>query len=252
MLLDLQQRFLQALLSPHLSDSFPLEPLQIYHANYTGALYATLEEMYPVCKKIVGEKYFKFATNEYITVNRSFSYSLNDYGANFADFVSTLPSAMHLAYLPDVIRLEYLIHESTLGYDARVFNFNEFYKVPAKLHSELKFRLLENGYLLESSFPVDDIWHFNQAHEYRENNDKTSELLSIERAKKFFFVYYIDAKLHINRILREEYLFLQELKLNKTLNDVCENLLNKNVAEDTIAKLLPTFLKRKYIDSFSY
>jgi hypothetical protein len=106
----------------------------------------------------VDERFFAFTAHEYIKSSPPRRVCLHEYGAEFPDFLGGFPPCRHLAYLPDVARLEHQINaalhspaEDALGTDA-------FLDVTLGDYPRLVFRLLPSLRYLESPWPVDRIW----------------------------------------------------------------------------------------------
>jgi len=119
----LQERFLRALkhddsaLRPHIR-ALPQLPmptqLSIYRNNADNARIQALEQCYPVCVRILGGRYFRQLAKAFIRAHPSRHPDLNRYGAEMSSFISELAQTREelqdFAYLPDLVRLEYLHH----------------------------------------------------------------------------------------------------------------------------------------------
>jgi hypothetical protein len=144
----------------------PLPPedprLAIYHgavrANWARALGAA----YPVTRRLVGDAFFDAAAEAYGPRHPSRSGDLGEYGDRFGEFLAAYGPAAALAYLPDVARLEWAVHESAAAADAPALDFAALTRVPADRHGALRLRLHPAVRLLESSHPVVAIWEANQ------------------------------------------------------------------------------------------
>jgi hypothetical protein len=65
----------------------PKQQLSIYQNNVRGALQTSLAQVYPVCRKILGENYFKQLASVYIKKYPSTCHDLNLYGESFSGFI---------------------------------------------------------------------------------------------------------------------------------------------------------------------
>ena len=78
---ELQQKFYEVLQKPDLTNQnnlalliksannlTPNECIEIYRGSILGQLHQVMQEIYPVCLKLVGEKFFKFTVSRYIRV----------------------------------------------------------------------------------------------------------------------------------------------------------------------------------------
>lgn len=136
--------------------------LAIYHgavrANWTRALGAA----YPVVRRLVGDGFFGAAAEGYGLRHPSRSGDLGAFGAHFADFLGAYGPAASLAYLPDVARVEWAVHESAAAADGPSFDFAALARVPAGRHGEVRLHLHPAVRLIECAHPVVAIWEANQ------------------------------------------------------------------------------------------
>jgi len=119
MLLDLQSQFLESIYeqktdflqhvvpSHHLSAS---QSLKIYQDSVYANLIIALSDIYPVCKALVGDEFFDAMAERYIHSQPPNSDRLDDYGANFFEFIAHFEPAKELPYLPDMAKLEWAGH----------------------------------------------------------------------------------------------------------------------------------------------
>lgn len=145
--------------SPNLTN---VRRLSIYRNNVYTTLTNALKEIYPVILRLVDAPFFEYAAVNYIDRYPSTSGDLNDYGADFADFLSGYQPAAQLPYLPDIARLELCCHHAYLAADDPVLDLQKLSEVPAERHCDLHFRLNRSSRLLQSAWPVDEIWRVNQ------------------------------------------------------------------------------------------
>jgi hypothetical protein len=125
-------------------------------ANITNSLILT----YPVIEKLVGEEFFSAMCREFIYITWPKSGNMDDYGAEFPDFLAEFEHAKHLLYLKDVARLEWAFHQSSLADDARITDWSTLAQASDIL--QLQFLVTPSLSLVTSTFPIDKIWHLNQ------------------------------------------------------------------------------------------
>lgn len=89
-----------------------LARLAVYRGNVVGACTKALAGAYPIVAKIVGESFFEGLAREYLRRFPSESGDLNEFGARLAGFVAQFPHTQDLPYLPDVARMEWLVHRA--------------------------------------------------------------------------------------------------------------------------------------------
>jgi uncharacterized protein (UPF0276 family) len=119
----LQQRFGAALFDParsaDLAPALRGDPgrLGIYRGNLRATWSRALGAAYPVLRQLVGTDAFEDLARAYGRTHPSQDPDLVRFGASLADFLDAhAPQAGH-PYLPDVARLEWLVHESHYAAD---------------------------------------------------------------------------------------------------------------------------------------
>lgn len=141
----------------------------LYRRNVIGGRIRALNQIFPVCRKLVGEKYFAQIARSYIESHVSRNQDLSFYGVLFSTFVEDLvaqrPEVRELVYLSDLTRLEWCLHESYYGRDEAPFDFNAFEKVKPGDYGDVSFVLSDSVRLLSSSYPISQIWNFHQGAE---------------------------------------------------------------------------------------
>lgn len=136
--------------------------LAIYHGAVRANWARALASAYPVVRRLVGEAFFDTAAEAYGSAHPSRSGDLGAFGERFADFLAAYEPAAALAYLPDVARLEWAVHESASAADVPPFDFATLQSLPADRHGTVRLRLHPAVRLLESAHPVVAIWEANQ------------------------------------------------------------------------------------------
>lgn len=126
--------------------------MAIYRNNVFGNWRGALESAYPVTRRIVGEAFFAALARAYACAEPSTSGDLSEYGARLAAFTASFEHAQDLPYLPDVARLEWLVHRAYHAAQAPAFD-------PARA---LEARLAPACALLESGWPLVAIWQAHQ------------------------------------------------------------------------------------------
>ncbi len=182
MLRELQQQFLGDLFS---AQEFPLtlcwladngrrrtdEQFGTYRESVIAGITAALAETYPVCKQLVGERFFGAMAARFISNHRSYNPDLNAYGQELADFIDSFAPADALPYLADVARLEWAWNSVLDGSEPPPGNLHELDSVADADTQNLRFKLHGNSVLLASLFPVHRIWQVNQKNAEEEEID---------------------------------------------------------------------------------
>lgn len=168
---ELQAEFRHALLGGGVAalnnlvrdDGLPVDVrVDIYRNNVFVSLKQVLRDTFPVVCRLVDERFFLFATDEFIRNHPPEQACLFAYGARFPDFLAEFPPCRELVYLPDVARLEWLMHVSAQAADFMPASPRALSAIAEDDARNLVFRLDPSLRFLESSWPVDQIWRVNQ------------------------------------------------------------------------------------------
>jgi Putative DNA-binding domain len=135
--------------------------LNIYRNNVFSNYRGALEAVYPVILNLVGPDYFRQAAQRYVQRYPSFSGDIHHYGEKFSELLAGLPGAAELAYLPDVARLEWSIHEAFHAADHERLDPSRLQGIAPEDYPRLRFVLNPAARLLESDFPIRKIWQVN-------------------------------------------------------------------------------------------
>jgi hypothetical protein len=125
-------------------------------------LTAALKATFPVVCRLVDDRFFEYAANEFMRHNLPTSPCLAEYGADFPDFLVSFPPAGSVDYLADVARLEWSV--------GRVLRA-PCPEVPIPLATllsvqgdpaQIRLRTAAAMAYVGSSYPIDRIWRLNQ------------------------------------------------------------------------------------------
>jgi hypothetical protein len=130
----------------------------VYRNNVAGGLTRALEAGFPAVRKLVGEAFFAAMAGVFLRAHPPQSRILMLYGAGFPAFLAGFPPVAHLAYLPDVARLEQAIRESYHAADHQPADLSGL--TPEALLA-CRLHLAPSVRLLRSDWPVQAIWAAN-------------------------------------------------------------------------------------------
>lgn len=217
---SLQSDFVRWMLGEHTSELAEtvagkgLEPaarLQIYRNIIFNNLTAALRTAYPAVLKLVGEDFFAAAAARYIRGYPSTSGNLQDFGAAFADCLGSMPEARTLAYLADMARLEWARQQAYLAADAAPLEPGALAEVADDRQDNLCLALHPSARLLESSYPVLDIWGFCQ--------QDTGERLRLSDAGQRILIWRMDTQIAMRALSAAQYAFVDSLMKQATLSN---------------------------------
>ncbi len=136
--------------------------LRIYRGAILGTLTRALGNIYPVCKRLLGDQFFDGMARIHARNTPSQSADLANYGGEFGDFIASFEPAATLPYLADVARLEWHWHRAFHAADEAAMDLAALNNVPLADTGRIAFRLPASARLLDSNFPVQKIWQVNQ------------------------------------------------------------------------------------------
>ena len=136
--------------------------LQVYRNNAALGLTGALEAVYPVVRRVVGEKFFRYAVAQYIAGHPSRSGDLHEFGECFPSFLQSFDPVAELTYLPDVAQMEWVYHQVFHAAGHPPLDLAALARVPAERQGDLRFELHPAARLLESAYPILRIWQVNQ------------------------------------------------------------------------------------------
>jgi len=177
----------------------------IYRNNITGARVRALGAIYPVCKEIVGEDCFQGMARSFAWQTPDRSEDLNVYGEAFAAFlaeqVRTQEAFSALPYLPELARLEWYWHAAYYAPDDVPFPATGLETLTPDDIERISFPLNASLSLMETGFPVFEIWH---RHREKENVSSVDALGETE----YLCIYREGYESRIERIDRARYALL--------------------------------------------
>jgi hypothetical protein len=142
----------------HADGLTPGARLAIYRHHVTDSLTRVLADTFPVVCRLVDARFFAYAADRYLRAEPPRTPCLFEYGATFPDFLATFGPCRHLAYLPDVARLEWAINVACHADDAPPLDPAALAAVPETGAARLRFRMHPSVVYLGTSWPVDRIW----------------------------------------------------------------------------------------------
>lgn len=138
----------------------PTLRLDLYRNTVLVSLTEALADCFPAVCRLVDERFFRYAASAFVRSHPPARPCLSTYGAEFPGFLAAFPPCRDLAYLPDVARLEWLMHQAAFAEDASPLP-------PAALSGiaepeRLVLALDPSLGLMSSPWPVDRIWSANR------------------------------------------------------------------------------------------
>lgn len=252
-LAELQMQFVESLVAKNTNILSVIKPstqltaqqhLNIYRSSTQGALQKALQEIFPVCLKLVGENFFIGMANAFIEKTHSISFDIGQYGYHFPEHIRHYAPAQALPYLADVACLEWAWHCVFSGPESSSLDFKELTQILEVEWNRILFLLPTNLFLLESHYPIHRIWQVNQD---TFTDDPTIELT---QPRLFYFIIWRqELVVHIDELTYFEWRVLHWLKAGLTIAEVCDNI-TFNFPNGNIVVLLPQLVSKKWISGF--
>ena len=250
----LQNRFLRALkhddaaLQPHLRPLprlSPAEQISIYRNNADNARIHALQECYPVCVKILGERYFRQLAKAFLRAHPSKHPDLNRYGAKMPSFIEELAHTREelndFAYLPDLARLEYLRHRCYYREDDAHTDYALLQKACGEAGRQPRLAVNHTVAVMSSTFPVYEIWREHQGADPRTE-------FARPRQPQRLCVYRENTKPRAEKISDADYLILRSAARSPTLGELIEELADDDhFAERPINRAIPALVARNWL-----
>ncbi|RTZ64678.1 MAG: DUF2063 domain-containing protein [Aquificaceae bacterium] len=210
----------------------------IYKGSVHGVLTQALADMYPVCKELVGDKFFDHVTSKFINQNPPRSAFFADFGEGFSDFLANFEAAKSVAYLADTARLEWLRHTAWNSKNQEPSDFTTLGNYSEEQQLAMSFSLPETASLLQADYQVEQLW---QAHQ--EANDLDLEKIDLFKHLNLL-VWRTDYTIYMQELSTQQIDFLHAVQQNMPLSALAEQF------TEHLADLLSTALGNGWIRSF--
>lgn len=215
------------------------ESLSIYQNSSRAALLNVLRETYAVCVKITGDEFFDAMAMLYINETPSKSPNIDHYGESFPEFIASFPYAKQLPYLSDVARLEWAWHKALHAENVEKFNSTSLAQLPEKDHPNVIFQLPPSATMVASSYPIHDIWHFNQ------EDYEGEPTISLDKGGVKLLVWRQNMDMRIDVLEKDEWDFLSAIKQGIPIGDLDEFLTEDQCTH--MSDMLASFVRKEWI-----
>jgi hypothetical protein len=153
-LVDRDDRAVAALLA----GGVPADRLNIYRNTFVTGVTKALRLTYPAVHRLVGAEFFEGAAATFIAQRPPQAAWLDEYGAEFADFLRDFEPAMSLPYLADVARLEWAVSRALHAADEPPLDLRRLQTLSPEDQSGVAFVPHPSISLLRTEYPADAIW----------------------------------------------------------------------------------------------
>jgi hypothetical protein len=190
--------------------------LNVYRNNALHNYREALRSVYPVLERLVGERFFDYAADQYAIAHPSASGDIHRFGAAMPDFLSTFGPAAALAYLPDTARLEWAMHAVFHAADHAPLSLERLAELAQCSDALLRCTLHPACRLLASSFPIDRIWAVNQP------GVEWDDTLDVDGGGALLLVRRRGFEVELDPLEKGEFALLQALAAGQVLSQACD------------------------------
>ena len=195
--------------------------LNIYRNNVNISLREALSAVYPVVNLLVGDEFFKSMAHNYIKLHPSMSGNLHDFGKHFSQFIKNFSPARKLIYLPDIAKLEWAYHSIFHAANSPTFDIEKLQQVSTTDYGELFFKLSPACTLIDSQYPILQIWKTNKA--LIDNPElEPFEPISLDEGGDLILVLRKDLDIEFHQLSACEFSFLKALQQGDNFFSACD------------------------------
>jgi uncharacterized protein (UPF0276 family) len=152
----------QPALAAHLKPGTPEQRLALYRGNLSATWHKVLASAYPVVAQLVGAEFFAALTRAYGMAHPSDNADLNHFGATFGAFLSGFEHVAAFPYLPDMARLEWLLHRAHYAADGAALQADALAVLTPDAFESARFALHPACTLFASDWAVLPLWQAHQ------------------------------------------------------------------------------------------
>lgn len=249
---EIQQAFYQSLSGSEIDvnlikeialvgQGMPTKRFAIYRNNRNETLTNTLKNTYPVCLKLVGERFFNAMAKAYILNNASYSPTLDQYGNVYPSFIQTYEPVSALPYLADIAKLEWARMQISIGPDQNAINYAGFANINTQFATSMVFELPVNSILMQSDYPILDIWQLNQG-DFCGNSR-----VDLSQGGVKLIIWRKDWELLMEAVSAPQWDLLTLIAQGMTLEAICQAEVGESL---NIQALLPELIAKSWITGY--
>jgi hypothetical protein len=141
-----------------LAEHVGADRLNIYRNTFVTGVTKALRLTYPAVHRLVGADFFEGAAGLFIAQHPPRAAYLDQYGAEFPEFLRNFQPAATLPYLADVARLEWAVSRAIHAADAAPLDLSRLAALSPQDQGRVCFVPHPSVALLYADYPVDAIW----------------------------------------------------------------------------------------------
>ncbi len=186
--------------------------LDIYRNTSARVLATALNVAFPAVQHLVGPEFFDGAAGLFVAQVRPRGAWLDEYGAEFPEFLARLPQAASVPYLADVARLEWHVNLALHAPDDPLLDIARLTALEEGELAQLHFEPHPALRLLRCEFPVDIIWHA-----VLERDERAMAAVDLAEGPVWLLVHRTQGGIEVMRLGECEWRFTAALFSGKSL-----------------------------------
>ena len=191
--------------------------LSIYRNTFVGSLTTALRLSYPAVHRLVGAEFFEGAAANFIEQHIPRRACLDDYGAEFADFLECFAPAAGLPYLPGVARLEWAVNVALHVREVDALDLGRLATAEAMHHERIILVLHPSVGLVHDAHPIDAIWRAVLA-----QDDVAMAAIDLDSGPVWLLVSRGKTGVEVTRISKVAWRFTSALRAERPLQAVLD------------------------------
>lgn len=221
--------------------------LEIYRNNLDATATRALTITYPVLYKMLGEDACQLLAKRLIRAESMSTGDWGDWGGSLSSLIATTPLAISYPFLQDVAELEWLIHQCQRS-PVEVFNQAALSTIHEGDFLQAKITLPECIGLMESRYPVGDIWLAHQASDSEEAHNQAilAKAIADHSGTSYLIIHRGDEYKPFTAISEQEYLWLKDVAELYTIGELLDKYPTFNFID-----WLPKAIKNNWIVGLS-
>ncbi|HKA41886.1 MAG TPA: DNA-binding domain-containing protein [Burkholderiales bacterium] len=136
----------------------PAARLGIHRNTFASVLTNSLRLSYPAVHRLVAAECFEGAARVYIEEQPPRCANLDDYGADFPEFLARFPPVAAVAYVPGVARLEWAVNRALHAQDADPLDITSLAALAEEEQARVRLAPHPSAGLVCADHPADSIW----------------------------------------------------------------------------------------------
>jgi hypothetical protein len=136
--------------------------LGIYRHSVQAILSQHLSDLFPVVKQLVGDDFFEDCCSQLIDAQPPTQAYLAAYGAEFANQLRQHPALASMDWMAEVAQLEWARHQAWHTANQASTQFTDLMQLSASQQAQTRLQLPQSAHLIQSPYALHNIWLAHQ------------------------------------------------------------------------------------------